>query len=60
MTTTLENPNKQKILNTLKEKTAKFRSTVESCFHSPFKAFEQKYINSANISTVQVIAKPSD
>ena len=48
MTKTLENPHKQKILNTLKEQTAKFRQTVENSFHSPFKAFEQKYINSAS------------
>jgi hypothetical protein len=48
MTKTLDNPHKQKILNTLKEQTAKFRQTVENSFHSPFKAFEQKYINSAS------------
>ena len=48
MTKTLENPQKQKVLNALKEQTAKFRQTIENSFHSPFKAFEQKYINSAS------------
>ena len=46
MTKTLENPSKQRVLDTLKEQTARFRHTVENCFHSPFKTFEQRYANS--------------
>lgn len=47
MTQTLENVEKPDLLGNLRKQRAILRQKLESSFHSPFKAFEQKYINSA-------------
>lgn len=47
MTQTLENADKQDVLANLRSQRAIFRQKLENSFHSPFKAFEQKYLNSS-------------